>query len=122
MQYGLDNYLLRQVDAEDMTFSVRVENGFTDGFPDPEPAELTVSAEAEPFQVLLKNGEDVRRECTVPEIISAPVKEGDVLGTVTFSIDGIILQEYPVKADETVGVRDAASCIRYVRDLFLMAG
>lgn len=122
MQYGLDNYLLRQVDAEDMTFSVRVENGFTDGFPDLDPAGLTASAEAEPFQVLLKNGEDVRRECTVPELISAPVKEGDVLGTVTFSIDGIILREYPVKADESVGVRDIVSCIQYIRDRFLMAG
>lgn len=122
MKYGLDNYLLRQVDAEDMMFSVKVENGFTDGFPDLDPVELTASAAAEPFPLLLKNGEDVRRECTVPAIISAPVKEGDVLGTVTFSIDGIILREYPVKADRAVGVRDAASCIRYIRDCFLMAG
>ncbi len=57
------------------------------------------------FSAVLKKGTDknVTSSVSVPESVSAPIAEGDVIGSVTYSLDGEIIGEAPVTAAESVG-------------------
>ena len=120
MEYGLENYSYKEIDAESGQFQIPVPGGFSGGFPDMEGTELHVTTRSEPFRLLLKSGEDVRVDYELPEELEAPVKEGTRVGTVVYSIDGIRLREYPAVAAETVEERTLDVCVKYIEESFLL--
>ena len=119
MEYGLENYTYRGIDAEEGKFSIHVRDGFSGGFPDGEGTELQVVTQSEPFQLLLKSGEDVRVDYELPDVIEAPVEKGARIGTVVYSIDGIILKEYPAVSACSVEQRSMEVCADYIRRAYL---
>lgn len=46
----------------------------------------------------------------------APVKKGEKVGSVTYSIDGMLLAEYPVYAAETIEKIDYGWCMEQVAE------
>ncbi len=93
LDHGYANYCVYS-DPSCETDSVRVTGGKTDHI-------KTVKGE---YSAVLKKGADknVTSEIALPESIAAPVKAGDVIGTVTYSLDGEIIGEAPVTATENV--------------------
>lgn len=122
MEYALENYHYREIEAEPEQISLKVENGVSDGFPSAAPARLETAAETAPFRVLLKNGEDVTVEYDVPESVAAPVEEGETLGKIVYRLDGETIREYPVTAAESVRERDFSICFSYTRSRFFLNG
>ena len=120
MEYGLENYSYKEIDAESGQFQIPVPGGFSGGFPDMEGTELHVTTRSEPFRLLLKSGEDVRVDYELPEELEAPVKEGTRVGTVVYSIDGIRLREYLAVAAESVEERTLDVCVKYIEESFLL--
>ncbi|MCY8818741.1 D-alanyl-D-alanine carboxypeptidase [Bacillus atrophaeus] len=60
-------------------------------------------ATSEPISLLTKKGEDtkhVKKEIKMKEQITAPIKKGDVLGTLILKKDGEVLAESPVTAKD----------------------
>ncbi|MDQ0928290.1 D-alanyl-D-alanine carboxypeptidase [Bacillus atrophaeus] len=58
---------------------------------------------SEPISLLTKKGEDtkhVKKEIKMKEQITAPIKKGDVLGTLILKKDGEVLAESPVTAKD----------------------
>ena len=69
-----------------------------------------------PENVSLLLGEDEKAVCTadIPSRLEAPVRKGDVIGTVTLSIDGELYRTYPVTAAATVRRINYSWCFRRI--------
>ena len=57
-----------------------------------------------------------KKDIFLPELIEAPVKKGEKVGSVTYSIDGMLLAEYPVYAAETIEKIDYGWCMEQVAE------
>lgn len=96
LDYGFANYNFSSIDAE-------IEDGFT--LPVAKGTQKTVGVRAEGnLNVLLPKtaSGEIERETVFSKDITAPVREGDVLGTVTVTLNGEKLGEIPVTASENV--------------------
>ena len=71
---------------------------------------------ARSLPVLLKETEIPKKDIFLPELIEAPVKKGEKVGSVTYSIDGMLLAEYPVYAAETIEKIDYGWCMEQVAE------
>ena len=54
------------------------------------------------YNVLKSQASGVVRELVYDDFVYAPIEEGDVVGTLRYSVNGITLAEYPITASESV--------------------
>ena len=54
------------------------------------------------YNVLLSQSKDVVRELVYDQFLYAPITKGDVLGHLRYSVNGIILADYPITAAEDI--------------------
>ncbi|MDY2939183.1 MAG: D-alanyl-D-alanine carboxypeptidase family protein [Fusicatenibacter sp.] len=66
------------------------------------------------LRLLLKEKEQPELSYELPEILKAPVNKGDLVGRITYSMDGRILMEYPVYAAANVNKIDYTWCLSQV--------
>ena len=122
LNYGLESYTYRDVlDHSWKPGRIEVTDGVYDGLLQTKSsASLTlVSPALDPARslpVLLKETEIPKKDIFLPELIEAPVKKGEKVGSVTYSIDGILLAEYPVYAAETIEKIDYGWCMEQVAE------
>jgi D-alanyl-D-alanine carboxypeptidase (penicillin-binding protein 5/6) len=85
-QYGYDNYSVKTIlNADDVVTQIEVANGTKD------TRNLDLLA-SETITALLENTsleDDLDFEITLKEDINAPIEQGDVLGNISYTIDGI---------------------------------
>ena len=105
MEYALENYEYRDVYEEVAISPVFVQDGipknenlFGDAY-----AKLEVENAEEDLQLLLCEEEDVEIKVQVPKVLKAPVKKGEVVGSVTYYLDGEAVKEYSVIATRDIG-------------------
>ena len=122
LNYGLESYTYRDVlDHSWKPGRIEVTDGVYDGLLQTKSsASLTlVSPALDPARslpVLLKETEIPKKDIFLPELIEAPVKKGEKVGSVTYSMDGILLAEYPVYAAETIEKIDYRWCVEQVAE------
>lgn len=122
LNYGLESYTYRDVlDHSWKPGRIEVTDGVYDGLLQTKSsASLSlVSPALDPARslpVLLKETEIPKKDIFLPELIEAPVKKGEKVGSVTYSIDGILLAEYPVYAAETIEKIDYGWCMEQVAE------
>lgn len=122
LNYGLESYTYRDVlDHSWKPGRIEVTDGVYDGLLQTKSsASLTlVSPALDPARslpVLLKETEIPKKDIFLPELIEAPVKKGEKVGSVTYSIDGMLLAEYPVYAAETIEKIDYGWCMEQVAE------
>ena len=119
MTYGIDNFFYREISPSLPEESIKVENGFIGGFPGKDPAEAGLRTGGGTQRLLLKQTEEVKEELHLPEKVQAPIKEGDQLGELIYTMDGSIMAVYPVFASEDVEERSFSICMFYVAEQFL---
>lgn len=108
LNYGLESYTYRDVlDHSWKPGRIEVTDGVYDGLLQTKSSASLglVSPALDPARslpVLLKETEIPKKDIFLPELIEAPVKKGEKVGSVTYSIDGMLLAEYPVYAAETI--------------------
>lgn len=121
--YGLENYQYRDI-YETKTFpDIRVMNGIAgeDASPYEEasvPVYLDNGGETS-LPYLLCDSDTVEIKTQVPEILTAPVKQGEQVGTVTYYLNGQIIRQYPVVTKENVKPITYKWIIKYVFGRFL---
>lgn len=120
MEYGLENFHYRVIGAEPEKVTVKVEGGTDGEFPDMDPAELDLTVGTEAFSILLKDSEEVSIDYRIPDSVAAPVKEGEVLGEIVYSLNGETLQKFPVTASASVEKRTFRTCLFYICDSLMM--
>ena len=122
LNYGLESYTYRDVlDHSWKPGRIEVTDGVYDGLLQTKSsASLSlVSPALDPARslpVLLKETEIPKKDIFLPEFIEAPVKKGEKVGSVTYSIDGMLLAEYPVYAAETIEKIDYRWCMEQVAE------
>ena len=122
LNYGLESYTYRDVlDHSWKPGRIEVTDGVYDGLLQTKSsASLSlVSPALDPARslpVLLKETEIPKKDIFLPELIEAPVKKGEKVGSMTYSIDGILLAEYPVYAAETIEKIDYGWCMEQVAE------
>lgn len=122
LNYGLESYTYRDVlDHSWKPGRIEVTDGVYDGLLQTKSsASLSlVSPALDPARslpVLLKETEIPKKDIFLPELIEAPVKKGEKVGSVTYSIDGILLAEYPFYAAETIEKIDYGWCMEQVAE------
>ena len=70
-------------------------------------------------RLLLSSSEQIETQTDIPSVIPAPVKVGDRLGSITYTVNGKVVAYYPVFAAENVGKRNFMACLLYVMGQFL---
>lgn len=118
LEYGLENYENRKIWQEPELEPVPVRDGV------PPEGKLNGETEVslicrheqadEEQQLLLGAGEAVEVHYDLPRELKAPVKEGEVVGTVEYSLNGTILCQYPVETASTVEELDFLWCVEQV--------
>lgn len=119
MTYGIDNYFYREIRPILPEDSIKVENGYAGGFPGKEMAETGLRTGGRTQKLLMKQTENIEEELYLPEEVPAPVKEGDQLGEMIYTMDGKIMAVYPVFATDDVGERSFDVCVTYIMTRFL---
>ena len=119
MTYGIENYFYTEISPKLPVSTIKVENGFDGGFPGKEPAEAVLRTGGGTQKLLMNQTEELKEELRLPEKIQAPVKEGDRLGELIYTLEGRTLAVYPVFASENVGRRSFHVCLSYIADQFL---
>lgn len=122
LNYGLESYMYRDVlDHSWNPGQIEVADGVYDGMLRVKSsARLTLTSPAldpaRSLPALLKETEIPEKDIFLPELLKAPVKKGEKVGSVTYSIDGILLAEYPVYAAETIEKIDYGWCMEKVAE------
>ena len=106
MTYGIENYELREAfSGKEMLRDVAVEDGVPESGKLFEKAHVPVKVEKmknSPAEVLLHREEEIETVVELPEEIKAPVKRYEKLGTVRYVLNGEVLLQYPIVAQEEV--------------------
>lgn len=104
MTYGLEHYEYRNVWQEPEIGDIIVENGIASDNSLSGEAKVSVRLKTEDtgLKVLLGDMEEVRVSVTTENVLTAPVKEGQLVGTVTYHLGERQLKEYPLVAETGV--------------------
>lgn len=116
MEYGLEEYEYRDVWRDRSFLPVSVENGI------PEDGDLGKKAEVEiglpegggSLELLLKEGEEVKVSYQETKTLRAPVREGEEVGRVIYSLNGEVVATFPVTARGNVGEITMRWCLEDV--------
>lgn len=123
MNYGLENYNWRDVFLHGWEpGEVQVLEGQYDGVLGTDyasiPLSLGVNGEEETLRVLLREDEDVKVTAHLPEHLTAPVREGQQVGEVVYSLEGEEIAVYPVYTDASSERIDFRWCLEQVTDRY----
>lgn len=119
MEYGLANYEYRNVWKDYTAEKVLVEEGIaaSGNRRDAAYTEVGISVEEE-INLLLKEDEAVSVEVSAAEKLKAPVKAGDVVGSVKYLLDGNVIREYPITVKQSVEKISFSWCAQKVAGRF----
>ncbi len=104
LDYGFANFESRQLTLSDELAPINVENGMQD----------TVGAACEDsawLTVPKGEGEGVKESLDIPATISAPVADGDVVGSLTFTLSGEEIAAFDIVATEDVAEKSFGSIV-----------
>ena len=108
LDYGFSNFQYSKFSNEnDILKSISVQKGVKDSID--LAYETSVGA-------LVKKGEskNVEQTINIPEIISAPINKGDVIGNIVYTIDGNEVAKVNIIANESVEKNNIINMINYV--------
>lgn len=122
-QYGLDNYHYKNV-FQDREFE---QAAVLEGVPEsgdisktPGVAlSLMLKPEDKELEVLMNEQEEVKVEYDIPKVLSAPVYEGEAVGSVTYTLDGEKIKVYPVYTCSTIEKIDFRWCLEKIANSLL---
>ncbi len=120
MEYGLENYEYREVPVEIPKTEVPVEGGVPKSniYQKNGTVDTGLDEEAGKLQVLLRADEEVAVREEREEILHAPVKKGEKVGTAFYTLDGEVLADYDIVTLEDVEKRNAAWCFGQILQQF----
>lgn len=103
MEYGLNNYEYREIEAGADVLEIPVEKGVDDK--DPYQKTTTVRAavkESEPLSLLMRGDEKIEKKTELPKTLAAPVKKGQKVGKMICLLEGEEVGRFEIWALEDV--------------------
>ncbi len=124
VNYGMKYYQFQNILEKDKKLkSVKVEDGIPKSGNRKDTAYTSLKVDYESdnsLNVLLKDGEKVEIVYDIPKKIQAPVCAGDVVGSVSYYLDGEELKKYPIFVEKPVKRINFGWCLRHLFDNFLV--
>ncbi len=122
MGYGLENYEYRDVYEQTKLEPLPVEGGVPgSGRPyDEAYVKISMKEPEQELRVLLKEGEAVEKKIQLPKALTAPVESGSEVGSVKYYLDGDLIGEYSIVADQDVERMDFRWTIGYIWSLYAL--
>ncbi len=102
MAYGIDNYEKKQIYEEKEFNPILVDNGQT--------SHIGLAMEGD-LSLLLRNDEEVNIDYNIPDLLSAPVEKGKVVGKVDYYIDDTLYAEIPIYTTDESKLIDYEFCL-----------
>ncbi len=104
LDYGFANFESRELSLSEELYPLSVEGGMQDSVP--------LNCGDSTFLTVPKGeGEGLKETLNLPENIEAPVVKGDVVGSLTFSLNGEDIASFDVLADADVEKKDFGSLL-----------
>ncbi len=130
MNYGIEEFFKENIEEaqkeSELPTQIPVMNGQTGSLGQQAyvgvkvlPAEKEGSFWTEAETVLLKEGEKVVFDYELPSELQAPVRKGDVVGKLTYSMDGNIYLQKDIVLAEDVKKVDFKWCFEKIFDIYL---
>ncbi len=130
MNYGIEAFFKERIEnaqkESEIPTQIPVSNGQTDELGQQAyvgvevvPIEKEGGFLTETEEVLLKEGEQVVFEYELPSVLQAPVNKGDIIGKITYSVDGNIYRQKEIILTEDVKEVDIKWCLKKVFDIYL---
>lgn len=113
LSYALDSYHPR--DIYDSSFSlpeIKIKNGVADS--------LSLKTTPSSLLYLISTNDKISIFCECPDFLNAPVQCGDAVGSLVYSINGEIVQKYPVFAAESIKKYTFSYCFKQIFHRFLL--
>lgn len=122
--YGLEHYKMKDVFREVAFSDVPVSGGLCwqegEGAMDRIPVSMMLESGEMHLPLLMGEEEQVQVTKHLPSILNAPVREGQQVGYVDYSLGGILVKRFPVYAEQAVEKMDLSRSAAHVLDLFLI--
>lgn len=124
--YGLENYEVRDVFRDEALPDIPVTGGLCweeeGNCRESTGASMKLTEEEKKLPMLLGKDEKVQVTVRIPSILKAPVREGQKIGTIDYSLDNALIKQFPVYADRGVKQMTFTCVARHVVDLFINFG
>lgn len=105
MDYGIENFDIKEIFESDKEFlPVVVEDGKKNF------VELYIDT-SNSIELLMNEKDEVRINYNVPEVLYAPIKENDIVGSVEYYINDKIYEELPIYAKSSIEKIDYGFCL-----------
>ncbi len=123
--YGLENYEYHTVNeasySESILNPIPVENGQTEKMGQVAYTGVTVE-EAGTYHegILLAEGEKIEVQTEIEKRLTAPVEEGEVIGTISYMVEDICLKEEKILVEDTVREIDFFWCLRLMIQKYVL--
>lgn len=113
LNYGLENFSRKDLFDYEMQFPpVSVTDGITGSVP--------VEIHPAPLIYAVKFSDDLQIHYNYRKNITAPVEQGDVIGSVSYSLNDTVIRKYNLYAAGSVGRFDYSYCLGRVIQTFLL--
>lgn len=122
--YGMDNYQYRDIYEEQETHVIQVRNGI-DNESEAPYREACVTAFVDDrgeksIPYLLCGEDEIEVQTRMKEVLQAPVRENEEIGTVCYYLNGELIKRYPIVTKESVDERTYGFICNYLFKVFLL--
>ncbi len=122
--YGMDNYQYRDIYEEQETHVIQVRNGI-DNESEAPYREACVTAFVDDrgeksIPYLLCGEDEIEVQTRMKEVLQAPVRENEEIGTVCYYLNGELIKRYPIVTKESVDERTYGFICNYLLKVFLL--
>lgn len=121
--YGMDNYQYRDIHEEQETRVIQVRNGIDNESEAPyREAYVTALVDdrgEKSIPYLLCGEDEIEVQTRMKEVLQAPVRENEEIGTVCYYLNGELIKRYPIITKESVDERTYGFICRYLLKVFL---
>ena len=109
LDYGFAGFETEELSLSDELFPIKVEGGLQN------TAEIKCDDVAY-ITTPKGGGEELKQTLDIPESIEAPVSEGDIIGSLKFSLGGEEIASFDVVAEESVGKKSFSTLMKIIWD------
>lgn len=121
--YGLEHFEIKDVFEKETFSDIPVTGGLCwqqeGSAMNSIEVSMKLTAEKMHLPLLMGEEEEVRITRNIPSILKAPVREGQQVGSVDYSMNGILVKRFPVYAEQAVEKMDLRKASFHLLKLFL---
>ena len=118
--YGKSHFQYRDVYKEPVAKGIPVRDGIIEGTRQAMIKPVTRLAEKDKhLRLLLAKDEQVELREELPDILEAPVEQGELIGHIGYYLDGKLIRKDPLYADRDIARRDFKYCVWQVWERFI---